>query len=114
MPINSIQCGECGQPLEAQHRAACPWCGSTKRHISVSDTVEPRIDDKAGGWKIIEYFENHPLPLAGVIALTVLSPFVGLAVSGFTGFVVGLIFAVASLIVGFYARTLVREKEPMR
>lgn len=93
MPNNSIQCGECGQPLEAQRQGACPWCGSTKRQFSLSDTLDPRIEETAGGWKIVEYFKNDRLPLVGVIALTVISPFVGLAISGFTGFVIGLMLS---------------------
>jgi hypothetical protein len=111
MPNNSIQCGECGQPLEAHRQGACPWCGSTKRHFNVLD---PHIDEKVGERKIVAFFKNNALRLAGVIALTAISSVVGLAVSGFTGFVIGLILSVVSLIVGFYVRTLMRGKTPMR
>jgi hypothetical protein len=111
MPNNSIQCGECGQPLEAHRNGPCPWCGSTKRHFSV---VNSHIDEKVREWKIVAFFKNNALRLVGVVALASISSVVGLAISGFTGFVIGLILSVVSLIVRFYVRTLMRGKRPMR
>jgi hypothetical protein len=59
--------------------------------------------------KTREHWEKHPLPLVGVIVLTIGSPFLGLFLAGWLGVVVGLVISIAALAGGVFAITRVRE-----
>lgn len=56
-----------------------------------------------------EYWQKRPLPLLGVIVLTIGSPFLGLFLAGGVGVVVGLAISIFAFAGGTFAITRVRE-----
>ena len=69
-----------------------------------------RVEMGVVSWsKTREYWEKRPLPLLGVIVLTIGSPFLGLVLAGWVGVVVGLVISIAAFAGGIFAITRVRE-----
>jgi DNA-directed RNA polymerase subunit RPC12/RpoP len=106
-----VECHDCGQSLAPSNIGPCPACGSSRRlhKVHVSDTIKVRAD--VGWTRTSEYFENHPWLLPLVVVLTLAAPFLGLFLAGPVGAVAGLALGVLTLLLGFIARTKVREIE---
>lgn len=84
-------------------------------HVGKNVTVKltgqsVRLETGVLSWsKTREYWEKRPLPLLGVIILTIGSPFLGLVLADWVGVVVGLVISVAAFSGGIFAITRVRE-----
>ena len=64
----------------------------------------------AVSWESLRtYWEKKPALLTTVVAVTLLSPFIGLVIAGWPGILIGLLISCATLIAGFFAITKVRE-----
>lgn len=107
----NAECGECGQPLPLTHVGPCPSCASTRRHINASDEARVAISERIHWVKTREYFENRPVALTTVIFLTLISPFIGLLIAGIPGALIGLGLSLFCLLLGFRARTKVRDRD---
>jgi hypothetical protein len=105
----STKCLSCGEPLGDDHAGPCPKCGGTCKEIHVQVEDEVRCRDSIGWQHVREYWDRHPIILSVVVAITIGSPFLGLVLAGWLGVAVGLAISVASLILGLFAITKVRE-----
>jgi len=102
-------CSGCGQGLPLDHLGPCPQCGDPhKTHrIAINSTVG--FAGSLGLLHVHTYYEKHPIVLAVLIVVTVGSPFIGLALTGWTGVAVGLVISALTFIIGFCAVTKVRS-----
>ena len=108
----SVICSDCGKVLPGGDKipkVPCPNCGSTKRTINIclNDTIH--LSDKMYWERVREFYEKNHSIKAVIIAIAVLSPFLGLFVAGIPGVVVGLFLSAASYFLGPSAVTKVRE-----
>ena len=104
------KCIHCGKELSLQHVGPCPECGKEGKEIGV--TIDETLQVKSSlSWETRrEYYEKHKGALGGVIAITVLSPFVGLILVGPVGVVIGLALGGLAYYLGPKALTKVIEK----
>lgn len=83
-------CAHCGAELAPEHTDACPSCGKEGRNISITlhDTIG--LTDSLSWETRKEYYQKHKIALGTVVAITVVSPFLGLVLVGPVGVVLGL------------------------
>jgi hypothetical protein len=83
-------CAHCGAELAPGHIGTCPSCGKEGRNISLTlhDTISVTT---SLSWETRkEYYQKHKGALGTVVAITLLSPFLGLVLVDPVGVVVGL------------------------
>jgi hypothetical protein len=109
--VNTITCSKCNSTLADNHTGPCPHCGATERIVNsvLSDNVG--VGDSISGEKRREYYRKNKKVLFVVIAITIISPFLGLIVIGPVGVVVGLALGGVSYWLGPKAATKIIEKE---
>lgn len=107
----SVQCKRCGSPLDLNHSGPCPKCGQVGKaiKIEISETLE--LKDSLSIARRREFYETNKPVKNIIIAITILSPCIGLVLSGFVGFLVGLAVGVFSYFLSPYAVIKVRDKE---
>lgn len=107
----SLRCGDCGSSLPLDHKGACPECGSSKKvhDVQIKETIGIQVSEKISKTSIREYYEKHPVLLPAVVLITLGSPFLGLALAGGVGVVVGLVVGVVTFFLALRAVTKVRE-----
>ena len=106
-------CKSCGYrfPNEGNDGVPCPMCGGKNRIMS------PSVHDNIGlsdfvGWKSRrEFYEKNRALFWVIVAITIISPFLGLLLAGIPGVFVGLLLGGASYFLGPHAVTKVREIE---
>ena len=74
-------------------------------HARAVSTVTGRLSIKT----LKEHYEKNPKMLFLVIVITVVSPFIGLFLTGVSGLIIGIVVGLISFYLGFYAMTKVRE-----
>lgn len=109
MASRDTKCNHCGEPLADSHNGACPNCGKEGKIINESITEGIVLTDSIGWQTTKEFYEKNHKALAGVVAISVVSPFIGLFVAGIPGVVVGLLLGSIAYILGPKAVTKVRE-----
>lgn len=106
-------CKDCGYRFrnEGNDGVPCPVCGGKNRIMS------PSVNDNIGlsgsvGWKSRrEFYEKNRALLWVIVAITVISPLLGLLLAGIPGVIVGFLLSGASYFLGPRAVTKVREIE---
>jgi hypothetical protein len=74
---------------------------------NIHETVHARASPS---WRHIhEHYERRKLLLPAVLAITILSPFIGLFLAGWSGVAVGIANGLATFFLGLRAVTKVRE-----
>jgi hypothetical protein len=107
----TLTCTKCDlvrTPQEQTASPACPRCGSYDTSITTQDhatALEQQVDIEKS------YFQKNWPVLLVIVALTLGSPFLGLIVSGWPGVATGEALGIITTIVGFYAGTLVHERD---
>ncbi|MCU7875163.1 MAG: transposase [Candidatus Thiodiazotropha sp. (ex Lucinoma borealis)] len=109
--MKSITCSKCGSTLNESHSGPCPHCGAIGKtvHVVLSDAIE--VSDSISGEQRREYYQKNKKVLVVVVAITVISPFLGLFVLGPLGVVVGLVLGGVSYYLGPMAATKIIVKE---
>ncbi|MEA1876819.1 MAG: hypothetical protein U9N86_08130 [Bacteroidota bacterium] len=106
-------CKDCGYKFsnERNGRVPCPVCGGKNRKMSpiVNDGIN--LSDSAGWKSTREFYEKNRALLLVVIAITIISPFLGLLLVGIPGLILGLLLGGVSYFLGPWATTKVREIE---
>jgi len=72
------------------------------------------MSDSSSVLKIREFYETNKTVRNVVIAITILSPFVGLVLSGIVGLLFGLAVGIISYFISPYALTKIREIEHLK
>lgn len=103
-------CKICGQDLPLEHVGRCPSCGKEGKIIKLM--IHESIGTKESlVWETRkEYYLKHKGALATVIAITVISPLLGLILAGPVGVIVGLVLGGISYLLGPRALTKVIER----
>jgi len=107
--LHSIRCSACDEPLLLNYVGHCPKCGDTqKAHVAhIQETVHVHYSLV---WQHIhEYYEKHKILFPLMIVIAVASLFLGFALTGWTGFVVGLIIEFVTFVLGLRAVTKVQR-----
>jgi len=104
------KCAHCGTELAPSHTGACPSCGKEGRNISLTLRDSINVTSSLSWETRQEYYEKHKGALGAVIAITVLSPFLGLVLVGWVGIVIGLGLGGLAYYLGPKAVTKVIEK----
>ena len=102
------RCLHCGNLLPASHKGPCPNCGKEGKAVNLI-LEEPPIVVSDSWQSTREFYESNPLAKWAVILITILSPFIGLFLTGWIGFFVGFVLGVLSYLIGPRAVTKVRE-----
>ena len=106
-------CKVCGKEIKEQD-TICPHCNSdlSKR----GKLIKLRLPQAGLGLTghlsiktIKERYEKNPKILSLVIVITIISPFIGLFLTGVLGLIIGIVVGLIAFYLGFYARTKVRE-----
>jgi hypothetical protein len=105
----STRCSGCGEPLPDNYTLPCPTCGDTRKNLNVSVHEVAHAQDSLRWQLIHEYYERHPVLFPLVLAITIVSPFLGLVFAGWFGVSIGLIVGVITFLVGLHAVTKVRQ-----
>ena len=108
----TIKCADCGAVLDSESTPrTCPACGSEAQVVDlrVRDTISVSTHEQVTITTIREFYEQNRPVLWGVIAIAIISPFLGLVFIGCVGVLVGLGFAPASFFLSPYAITKVWE-----
>jgi hypothetical protein len=107
-----VTCAQCGTTLTFDHdRTPCPKCGSLNRALDEVVDEVILVEEKARWESLRLYWERKPMLLTVVAAGTLGSPFIGLALAGWPGVIIGALAGVALFAGGAFALTHVREKE---
>ena len=111
MPANTTgaRCSHCGHRLSPSHQGPCPNCGKTGKTVEVAITEELNIASSLSWEKRHEYLEKRPGLSATLWTVGIAAPIVGFFAGAIPGLILGLVVAVASLIVGPFAVIKVRE-----
>jgi len=98
-------CAHCGKEISPQHTGLCPACGKEGKNINVSikDSIQVHSSIKWETRK--EYYQKHKGVVSTVIAITVISPFIGLFLAGPAGVFGGLVLGVVAYFLGPKAAT---------
>ena len=88
--MKTITCNSCKKKLLDSHIGPCTNCGGVDIHVHVIVSDQGIGTDSIGGIKQLEYYKKNPVALFIVIAITILSPFIGLIIIGPIGALVGL------------------------
>jgi len=104
------ECIHCGHVLSPQHSGPCPECGKEGKKIDIMINETLLVKDSLSWETRREYYEKHKGALGIVIAITVLSPFLGLVLAGPIGVALGLALGVLAYFLGPKAVTKVIEK----
>ncbi len=107
----SAQCKWCGFTLDINHTDPCPKCGKVGkiREFEFFDTLQ--VKDSLSLTKLHEFYETNKTIRNTIIAITILSPVLGLLLSGVIGFLAGLLIGAISYFLSPSAITKVREIE---
>lgn len=109
MDSKDTKCSHCGKSLPASHTDPCPNCGKKGKTINASITDGIVVSDSIKWQTKKEFYEKNPKAHAGVILITLFSPFIGMFVAGIIGVVVGFLLGGVAYILGPKAVTKVRE-----
>jgi hypothetical protein len=106
-------CRDCGYRFrdEGNNGVPCPRCGGKNRIMSPSVHENIGLSDSVGWKSRREFYEKNRALLWVIVAVTVISPFLGLLLAGIPGVIVGLLLGGASYLLGPHAATKVREME---
>jgi len=106
-------CKDCGYKFlnERNGKVACPVCGGKNRIMSpiVNDCID--LSEHTGWQSTREFYEKNSVLLLVVIAITIISPFLGLLFVGIPGLIIGLLLGGGSYFIGPIAAKKVREIE---
>ncbi len=108
----TVKCADCGTVLNLENPPrTCPKCGSEAQVVELraTDPLPVSMREKVSLTTIREFYEKNHAVLWAVIAITIISPFLGLVLIGWVGVIVGLILGVASFLLSPFAVTKVRE-----
>ncbi len=105
----SAACKHCGFALSPQHTAPCPQCGKHGKNVHANIGFSVPVSGSLE-WERVREFVVKNNAIEGIMwAITVLSPFLGLVISGQVGVAVGLALGLVSQVLGRYASTKIRE-----
>src|SRR5215217_1906399 len=115
-PEPTAVCRACESPMDPYRVEPCPACGrvGTKlvKHTLVAPLkVEAELKATHYWQRQREFFEKNKGWTFILTAITLLSPFLGLFLSGATGVVTGLVVGILSLLLGPKAVVKVRKIE---
>lgn len=82
-------CAHCGESISQQHTGPCPACGKEGKNICVNINESIQVHSSLKWETRKEYYQKHKGAAGTVIAITVLSPFIGLFLAGPVGVVIG-------------------------
>jgi predicted RNA-binding Zn-ribbon protein involved in translation (DUF1610 family) len=105
----TAHCAHCGAELSPSHVGPCPSCGKEGKNINVSIKETIKITSSLHWETRREYYQKHKGATAAVIAITVISPFIGLALVGPLGIIVGLALGSIAYYLGPKAATKIIE-----
>lgn len=97
--------------LSEDHSGPCPHCGEVGQNVHVVLSNSVVVTDSLSGEKRREYYQKNKKVLLVVIAITVISPFLGLVILGPLGVIVGLALGGVSYYLGPMAATKIIERE---
>ena len=105
----SAVCAHCGVEVAVEHSGPCPSCGSEGKlvKLTLQDTIAVHSSLSRETRK--KYYQKHKGALAAVIAIAILSPFLGLVLAGPFGVVIGLVLSGLSYFLGPRAVTKIIE-----
>ncbi|AKB24251.1 hypothetical protein MSMTP_0782 [Methanosarcina sp. MTP4] len=108
-------CKLCGEPLGSNHSGSCPKCGGfgKKDLIEVGTTVVVNTGPIELNSENEHVEENKKIKWLTLI-ITLLSPFLGLLLTGLSGVLVGLVISVISYKLGIKASKIILEREIIR
>jgi hypothetical protein len=109
--MKQVTCSNCGIKLSENHSGPCTSCGETGLNVHIVVSDNSTATDSVGGEKRSEYYQKNKKTFTVVIAITVISPFLGLFILGPFGVIVGLALGGLSYYLGLLAITKVIEKE---
>ncbi len=107
----SAVCKACGYPLDINHVGPCPKCGKTGKFAKVEIQGTLSFKGSLDLARRREFYETNKRVRNIIIGITILSPFLGLLLSGIVGLLVGLAIGSLSYFLSPYAVTKVREIE---
>lgn len=105
----SATCAHCGESISPQHTGPCPSCGKEGKNISVNIKESIQLHSSLKWETRKEYYQKHKGAAGSVIAITVLSPFIGLFLAGPVGVVIGLALGGVAYYLGPKAATKIIE-----
>ena len=108
-PVRSLKCSSCGHVLPLDHSGTCPRCGDVRKTCDIHLDGTLSFKGTLHWQSMREYYEKHPVQLAVMIVLTIVSSFLGLVLTGWIGVAVGLLIGVIAYLIGPLASTKVRE-----
>ncbi|CAG1013751.1 hypothetical protein [Geobacter sp.] len=103
-------CVHCGIDIPVEHSGPCPSCGKEGKTVKLTLHESITIHSSLSWETRKEYYQKHKGALLVVVAITVLSPFLGLVIVGPIGVVVGLALGGISYYLGPIATIKVIEK----
>jgi hypothetical protein len=108
--ISAARCRECGSIMDAHTATPCLACGQLgTKLVDIRSTATVRVSARVFWEQRREFLETNKKLRFVLNVITFLSPPVGLIVQGSWGFVVGMVLAVVSYVLGPYAVMKVRE-----
>ena len=105
----TAHCAHCGAELSPSLVGPCPSCGQEGKHINVSIQETINITSSLHWETRREYYQKHKGATVAVIAITVISPFIGLALVGPLGIIAGLALDCIAYYLGPKAATKIIE-----
>lgn len=102
-------CAHCGVDVPVEHSGPCPSCGKEGKLVKLTLQDSITVHSSLSWETRKEYYQKHKGALSVVVAIAILSPFLGLVLAGLCGVVVGLVLSFLSYFLGPKAITKVIE-----
>ena len=106
---DKVTCNHCTEVLPGNHSGPCPFCGKVGKSVSVTFSGGMVMGGKFSISTMRIFYEKNTAALIILSLITLGSPFVGLALSGIPGLLIGLILGIVSFFIGLKAITKIIE-----
>ncbi len=103
------KCAWCGTEIDPAYVGPCPNCGRSGKIASVGLSASLKVSGSLAWEHRREYLLTNKKLLASVVCITILSPLLGLYVTGFLGLALGVASGLVTLVIGLFAVMKVRE-----
>ena len=97
--------------MDFKHTCPCPKCGKVGKLGKAEFLDAVQLKESMSRTKLHEFYRTNKPIRNLIIAITIISPFLGLLLSGVIGLMIGLLIGIVSYFLSPYAVVKVKEIE---
>ncbi len=103
------ECIWCKKSFLPNQKGPCPRCGKIGKKVFAEFSETIFLKDVLSSELRREFFEENSLIKWILIFISIVSPFLGLIISGWNGVLIGLVISIVNYVLGPYSIIKIRE-----